>query len=661
MKKCLYFLFFFLMSFGEGVFMNKLAANVFWKSDITTDFILSDSVRLGEVQIDNGNIFFLEGRPSEKGRNAIVKMRDEKSKCILPVEYNARSKVHEYGGGAYTVSKDRVYFINFSDQRIYLLEKEKLTPITKEGNFSYSEMVINEKLNKLYCIREDHSQEEIKNEIVNIDLKTKKISIVATGCDFYSSIAINSDCKKMVFLQWNHPNMPWDGTELVLADIEANGSISNEKSVAGGVDISIFQPRWSANGDLYYISDKTNWWNIYRYRDGKAENITPANAEFGYPQWVFGLSNYDFVEKGNKKYIVCTYCQNGKKYLATLDLESLELKNFDMPFNSYNYVQGYKNRAYFIGGSPTLANSLVELDIDSGKYKILKKSKDVSVEIEDISVAEFIEFPTENNKTAYGYFYPPKNKKYKLKKGCLPPLIVKSHGGPTAGARTSLDLETQYWTSRGFAVVDVDYGGSIGYGKEYRKRLEKMWGIVDVDDCVNAAKYLISKNLVDKDKLIIKGGSAGGYTTLCALTYRDVFAAGVSYFGVSDLEPFVEDTHKFESRYLDSLIGEYKTNREVYLTRSPIHYTDKLSCPVLLLQGNEDKIVPPSQSEKMFDALLKKKIPTAYILFENEQHGFRQSQTIKRAIEAEVYFYSKIFGLQMQEKIEPIDIANLND
>ncbi|MFM7887700.1 MAG: S9 family peptidase, partial [Pseudanabaena sp.] len=409
---------------------------------------------------------------------------------------------------------------------------------------------------------------------------------------------------QLAWISWNHPYMPWDGTELWVADLVETEvgvlAIQNLQLVAGGEQESIFQPRWSADGNLYFVSDRTGWWNLYRTsRDKLAiQPLAPMEAEFGLPQWVFGMSTYDFTNNGK---ILCSYTQQGKSHLALIDPLNLEsgLKEIDLPFTYISGIQCEGDRAVFHGGSATEPTAIVLLDITSETWQKVRIASELQLDPDYISVAQPVEFPTANGKTAHGLFYPPKNKDFQGEPNEKPPLLVKSHGGPTASTSGSLSLGIQYWTSRGFAVLDVNYGGSTGYGREYRDRLKGNWGIVDVDDCANGAKFLADKGLVDGDRLAISGGSAGGYTTLCALTFRDDFKAGASHYGICDLEALATDTHKFESRYLDSLIGKYPEQKDLYIQRSPIHFTDKLSCAIAFFQGLEDKVVPPNQAEMM--------------------------------------------------------------
>jgi dipeptidyl aminopeptidase/acylaminoacyl peptidase len=479
---------------------------------------------------------------------------------------------------------------------------------------------------------------------------------LVSGNDFYASPRISPDGSHLVWLTWNHPNMPWDSSELWVGEITGAGAVDHEQRIAGGANESICQPKWSPDGILYFISDRTGWWNLYRWKAGRVEAICKMEAEFGVPQWTFGISTYGFESAGS---IVCTYIRDGSSYLASLDISTRKIKTIDIPYTSIAFLQAMPGGVVFIAGSPSEAAAIVGLSRATGKIEVLRRSTEVAIDPGYLSIPRAIDFPTENGLTAHAFFYAPKNRDFVATKGEKPPLLVISHGGPTGATSSQFSLMIQYWTSRGFAVADVNYGGSSGYGRAYRQRLNGQWGIVDVDDCVNCAQYLIKRGEVDANRVAIRGGSAGGYTTLAALTFRRFFKAGASYYGVSDLEALENDTHKFESRYSNSLIGPYPARRDLYRERSPINFVERLSCPVIFFQGNEDKVVPPNQAEKMVDALRQKGVPVAYLLFEGEQHGFRRAQNIKRALDAELYFYSRIFRFSLPEPVEPVPIENL--
>ena len=633
-----------------------------WRSPIGADLVASAFVGLGQPAIDGDDVYWTEMRPEEGGRTVIVRRTaDGRSSDVTPAPFNVRTRVHEYGGGAYTVSDGVVYFSNFADQRLY-----QQTPggppraLTPELDLRYADGVVDRTRGRLVCVREDHTAGgEPVNTIVSIDISEGGAGdILASGHDFYSSPRVSPDGTTLAWLSWDHPNMPWDGTELWVGELRGDGTVGTPTLVAGGRDESVFQPEWSPDGRLYFVSDRTGWWNIYRWAGGRDEPVTLEEAEFGVPQWAFGMRTYGFV---SERRIVCAYNRTGRWRVADLDTETLALRTVPTPFTELTRAGMCvsPDRVVFGAGSPTMPDSLMCHEPASGETLPLRRSFEAAIGREYLSGPESIEFDTEDGLTAHGSYYAPRNRDHAAPRDELPPLLVISHGGPTGAASTSLDLRIQYWTSRGFAVLDVDYGGSTGYGTAYRRRLNGRWGVVDVDDCVNGAIHLVSQGLVDGERLIVRGGSAGGYTTLSALTFRDVFKAGASHYGVSDLESLATDTHKFESRYLDTLVGPYPERRDLYLERSPVHHTDRLSCPVVLLQGLEDEVVPPSQAEMMVEALRAKGLPVAYVPFEGEQHGFRRAENVKRALEAELYFYSRVFRFEPADPIEPLDIENL--
>ncbi|MGZ6363798.1 MAG: S9 family peptidase [Ktedonobacterales bacterium] len=631
-----------------------------WTSPLTSDRIVSATVGLSSVQVDGDDIYWLESRPAEGGR--VVLVRHSASGTIAdvtPTPFNVRTRVHEYGGGAYTVKSGVVYFSHFADSHIY-----RLTPgaspqaFTHRENMRYADFVVDGAHNQLIAVREDHTggDKYPQNTIVGIALDGGgEERVLASGNDFYSSPRLSPDGKRLAWITWNHPNMPWDGTELWTADIQDNLILAQKQRVAGGQRESIVEPVWSPDGELHFASDRTGWWNLYRLRDGQIEALHPLDAEFARPHWVFGVSSYAFA---NPNTIICSYTQNGIWHLARLDTHTNALTPIETPYTVFADVRANNGAAICVAGSPTEPTALVHIDLESGRIEALRRSSANNFDAGYLSRPEPIEFPTEGGRTAHALFYPPHNHNYTSPANEKPPLLVMSHGGPTSAASTAFNPSIQYWTSRGIAVLDVNYGGSTGYGRPYRERLDGQWGIVDVDDSVNGARYLAERGRVDGDRLMITGGSAGGYTVLCALTFRDVFKAGASHYGVSNLEGDMLDTHKFESRYTESLVGPYPAQRDVYYQRSPINFTGRLSCPVIFFQGLDDKVVLPGQSELMVQALREKGVPVAYLPFEGEGHGFRRAENIKRSLDAELYFYGKVFGFTPADAIEPVHIDN---
>ena len=640
----------------------KVAPYGSWASPITSDLIVSGAIGLNQPAIDGDDIYWVELRPSEGGRQVIVRRSASgEISDINPPPLNARTRVHEYGGGDYAVKDGSVYFSNFADQRVYRqVGSEPPVPITPVADMRYADALVDLSRARIICVREDHSRQssEAVNTIVSLSTNGNDDGgqVLVSGNDFYSSPGLSPDGKTLVWLTWNHPNMPWDGTELWQANVESDGSLTEARCVAGGESESIFQPQWSPDGRLYFVSDRNGWWNLCRLDEGKTVPVTTLEAEFGLPQWAFGLSVYAFE---SAERIICTYFVRGMARLALINTETLELELLNTPYTDLSWIRASVGQAVFRAGSPTTPPAIVRFDLQAREFETLRRSNNLKIDPEFLSVPQAIEFPTEDGLSAHGFYYPAQNKDYSAPDGERPPLLVKSHGGPTSAAATALSLYIQYWTSRGIAVLDVNYGGSSGYGRDYRERLKGKWGIVDVDDCVNGAKYLVNRGEVDPNRLMITGGSAGGYTTLCALTFRNTFRAGASHYGVSDAEALAIETHKFESRYLDKLFGPYPERRDIYYDRSPINFSERLSCPVIFFQGLEDKVVPPNQAEMMVEALQKKGVPVAYVAFPGEQHGFRQAQNIKRSLDGELYFYSKIFGFELAEAVEPVEIRNL--
>jgi Dipeptidyl aminopeptidases/acylaminoacyl-peptidases len=578
---------------------------------------------------------------------------------ITPAGYNARTRVHEYGGGHYAVSQGTVWFANFDDQRLYLQERDAdPVPITPEADVRHADMLVDPGRGRIFAVREDHTTgaAEAVNTLVALDWRGEREAMtIAAGNDFYSSPRLSPDRNRLAWLTWNHPNMPWDGTELWVGELDAEGRATSARKVAGGSSESIYQPEWSPGGELYFVSDRNDWWNLYRVRGDGDEPVCRRAAEFGAPQWGFGMTSYSFLGATD---IVCVYSEAGGSKLGQIDTAKGTLKQIELLYTTLSGVAVSGGWVALIAASPTLSERLLVVDAGTGAQEVVKVSNPAHIDPGYFSIPQPIEFPTEGGVTAHAFYYPPKNKDYEAAAGEKPPLVVHCHGGPTSSAGSSFDLEYQYWTSRGFGIVDVNYGGSSGYGRAYRLRLNSNWGVIDVDDCINAARYLVEHGLVDGKRIAITGGSAGGFTTLVALTKRGFFNAGASHFGIGDLVTFIKETHKFESHYLDTLIGPYPERADLYRDRSAVNFADNLNCPVILFQGLEDKVVPPSQADEFVAVCEKKKLPYAYLAFEGEQHGFRQAKNIRRSIEGELYFYSQIFDFATADDIEPVDIRN---
>jgi dipeptidyl aminopeptidase/acylaminoacyl peptidase len=615
-----------------------------WDSPIGAGEVARGGIRLSEPRLaDDGSAWWLEGRPLEGGRYVLVREGDD----VTPPPFNVRTRVHEYGGGAWLLSGGTVFFSNFDDQRLYRLDPGgEPRPITPEGPLRYADGRATPDGATIVCVRETHGDGEPVNEVVAVPADgAGDQRVLASGRDFYSFPTVSPDGATLCWTCWDHPNMPWDGTELWVAPLDRPGEA---RLVAGGADESIWQPSFGPDGTLHWISDSTGFWNLYR--DG--EQLTDERADLGYPQWLFGGSTYAFLDDGT---IAVIRTDNGEERLCLLRDGSLE--ELDLPYTCYAFpsLHSRGERLIFAATGPADPRAIASWDASAG-LEILRAAGEVTLDDGWISIPRHVEFPTNGGRTAHAFYYPPANPDCEGPEGERPPLIVQSHGGPTGHTSPELELEILFWTSRGIGIVDVNYGGSSGHGREYRRRLDGTWGIVDVEDCVAAAQHLANEGEVDGSRLAIHGGSAGGYTTLCALVFRDDFAAGASHYGVADAETLARDTHKFESRYLDRLIGPYPEAAQTYRERSPIHFADRLRSPVILFQGLEDEVVPPSQAEEMVAALRANGVPHAYLAFEGEQHGFRRSETIIRCLEAELSFYAQIFGFEPAGDIEPVAI-----
>jgi dipeptidyl aminopeptidase/acylaminoacyl peptidase len=632
-----------------------------WASPLSAARATAGALRLGQIALDGDDVYWLEGRASEGGRNVLVRASAGAPPVdVSPADFNVRTRVHEYGGAAYAVHRGAVYASNFADQRLYDITPGRPSrPLTPEGYF-YAQCRVDPLRPRLICVREDHTKDEAQPPaaVVAVPLDAKGPApgaVLAQGADFYSDATLSPDGRRLAWLQWRHPNMPWDGTELYVADLDGRGAPLSPVRVAGGDDESVFQPSWSPDGILYFVSDRTGWWNLYRVRGDVVQALHPLAAEFGRPQWLLGMSTYAFASENR---VVVTYSQEGRWHMALLSLEPRRVEPLDLTLEPLDAVVANGRAAYFVGGSPTEGPAIARVPFGAAEAEILKRSRTDAVEAALVSTPEAISFDS-GGQAVHAFYYPPTNPGFRAPAGTTPPLLVLSHGGPTTATDDVLDPEIQFWTTRGFAVVDVNYGGSSGYGRPYRQRLNGQWGVVDVRDAVNAAKHLVAAGKADPARLITRGGSAGGYTTLAALTFHDTFKAGASYYGISDLEVLARDTHKFESRYLDSLVGPYPAAQALYRDRSPIHFVDRLNCALILLQGLEDKVVPPNQSAMMADAVRKKGLPVAYVTFPGEQHGFRKAENIVRALESELYFYGKVFGFTPADSLAPVPIDNL--
>jgi dipeptidyl aminopeptidase/acylaminoacyl peptidase len=634
-----------------------------WESPFPISLLTAGVVALIEPTAAGGVRWWLEGRPDEGGRQVLVRRDPDGTMTRLtPEGFNVRTRVHEYGGAPYLVDGDLVIVSDFATGRLHrVVAPGELEPLTPEKAWRFADPVVDRSRNRLIAVREDHEPDtiarhgEAENSLVAIDLASGDVTTLAEGADFFAAPRLSPDGRRLAWLEWRHPNLPWDGTELRLADIAPDGTIAAAATIAGGSSDWISQPRWSPAGVLHFAAEPTGWMNLYRVVDGRIEPVAPIAAEFVYPDWQFGYSTSAFLADGS---IVAVGRSGGHDRLYRIDPAG-SVAEIEVPFTEMSGLVADGDRVVLRGSTPAAGSAIVDLDPASGEWTALRAGLSVPIDPADVAMPELVEFPTEGGRTAFGLFYAPHNRAFRGPAGDRPPLVVTSHGGPTASAFSGLSIGTQLFTSRGFAVLDVDYGGSTGYGRDYRKRLEGEWGVVDLDDCVNGARWLADEGRVDGERLSIRGGSASGYTTLCAVTFRDAFRAGTSYFGIGDLETFVAQTHKFESRYLDRLIGPYPERRDLYRERSPLNFTERISCPVLILQGAEDRVVPPAQAEQIVDALWEKRLPHAYLLFPGEDHGFRAAANIIRSFEAELSFLGQVFGFAPADPIEPIEVQFL--
>ena len=627
-----------------------------WSSPLSAEILAAKGNRFGHMCVDGTSLYWLESRADENGRGVIVKCD---SNCelseVLPKNISVRSKVHEYGSGDYTVDDDTIYFCDADDQCVYRYDGEliQLTPKEKE-EARYADFIISPDKNYLICVRERHCETKVVNDLVCLSLVEKeestgfaKLSILHSGFDFYSFPRLTKQGHRFCWTCWNQPDMPWDAAELWVADFHSDGTIDAAHKVAGGggreVQYSVYQPTWSEDGILHYISDASGWTNLYSCRDGVLNALTPIDREFGIPQWVLASSTYS-ITKDNQIYAV--YIQDGKQQLCHIDEETGHIEPIALPYRYFgDHLLSAGDYLCFRAAGPATQEAIYAFNTKTQEIKALSNKQNFPIAVEELSIASAIKFESADQRISHAFYYKPNNTNYEAPKGAKPPLIVMSHGGPTGMTNNSLDPSIQFWTNRGFAVVDVNYTGSTGYGKKYRDALNGQWGILDVEDCIAAANYLVEEGLADKNSLLIRGGSAGGYTTLCALTFYNVFAAGMSRYGVADLESLASDSHKFEARYLDGLVGKYPDDKAIYRERSPIYHTDKLSCPILILQGEDDKVVPPNQAEMMVEALKEKNIPYAYRLYKGEGHGFRRAETIIDAFNSELSFYRQVLKI----------------
>jgi dipeptidyl aminopeptidase/acylaminoacyl peptidase len=626
-----------------------------WRSPVSAASLAEGAIGLGDLRVAGGRLYWLETRPAEGGRQVVMTATDG-VRQLTPEGFNARTRVHEYGGAPFVVAPDGLWFSHFRDQRLYRQAGQGAPePMTPEG-YRYADAVAAPG-GGLIAVREDHTDpSKVRNAVVRLSGRPGDAGEVLFGAsDFVAYPRVSPDGRRLAWIAWDFPAMPWDATRLYVAELGASG-LENQRQVAGGADISVIEPQWASDGTLVWLSDESGFWNLYDDRSGAPRAILPRAAEFGGPLWSLGASHYALL--GER--IAAAVREGGREILLLIDPAAGTAEPVATPFSSLSSIRTLdENHIAAIGHSATQTGALVVIDVTTGACEVIRRPSPVSLPAADISPAEPISFPSAGGRMAHALFYPPANAAFHAPAGERPPLIVQAHGGPTASASGAFSLGIQYWTSRGFAVVDVDYGGSSGYGRAYRKLLDGQWGVVDVEDVIAAARYLADAGRVDAARIAIHGGSAGGFTVLAALSQSDVFSAGGDFYGVADLEALARDTHKFESRYLDGLIGPWPEAKALYDARSPINHLDRFATPLLILQGAEDPIVPPNQAHMIRDALQARGVPVACIEFEGEGHGFRRAENIIHAKEAELYFYGRVFGFEPADAIEALEIANL--
>jgi dipeptidyl aminopeptidase/acylaminoacyl peptidase len=627
-----------------------------WHSPLAAADLARSAISLNYVEVSDGVPYWVESRPAEGGRCVVVTSATNGAvRELTPPGFNVRTRVHEYGGTPYAMSGDTVYFSNFSDQRLYAHRPgEAPVALTPEG-YRYADFELGRTSRQLFCVREDHTgQGEPKNTIVVVDpTQAGPGKVLFDGSDFVAYPRVSPDGRRIAWVAWNHPDMPWDTATLYVAELTDSG-LSGITAVTRGADESVLEPRWDTDGTLYFVSDRSNWWNLYRYKDNRVAAVFAFAAEIASPLWTLGQSNYALTGDGRA---VIRYTVAARDRLGVVSLESGNLAPLDLPFVGLSNIRlASANTAIAIAASPTEEAAVVSIDLLTGGYRVLRTPGSLKLETPFISVAESIEFPTADGRTAHAFYYPPTNPDFAGPTGERPPLVVKVHGGPTSHSKSEFAMGTQYWTSRGFALLDVNHGGSSGFGRDYRERLKGNWGVVDVGDVVAAVKYLIGTARVDGNRAAIRGGSAGGFTVLAALAFHDVFKAGANYYGVSDLEALARDTHKFEARYLDRLVAPLPEGRSIYEARAPIRHLEHFNAALITFQGTEDKVVPPGQSRAIVAALEAKGVPVAYVEFEGEQHGFRKAENIVRSLESELAFYGRVFGFTPDGPLPPVTL-----
>jgi dipeptidyl aminopeptidase/acylaminoacyl peptidase len=636
-----------------------------WASPLSAEALAAGGIYFGDLRSAYGELYWTENVPAAKGAIALFSLKKGVTAPVTPAGANVRTRVHEYGGAPFIVAGDTIYYSQFSDQRLYALKAGgSATPVTPP-NYRYADCIAQPGTGSdggavaaLICVREDHTDPaHVRNTLVRLKLPVAGAGeVLFEGTDFVAYPRLSPDGLRLAFISWNHPNMPWDGTELRVAELTPQG-LKAPKLVAGGAAESVLEPQWDRDGSLYFISDRSGFWNLYAQRDEGVHAVWPRAAEFAGPLWTFGQSNYVLLGDGRA---VLRFGERGVDRLAVVDLKGGTARVLDLPYVEFSHLTPIDaGHIAAIAESPTSPLSIISIDLATRTATTLRSAGRSPLPPEAVSVAAAIDFPSAQGREAHAFYYPPANPRYRGTPGTLPPLLALVHGGPTGLASPALRLGVQFWTSRGFAVVDVNYGGSSGYGRAYRQALNGNWGVVDAEDVIAAVRFLVASKRADPMRTAISGGSAGGYTVLVALSTSDVFRAGADFFGVSDMTALARDTHKFESRYLDSLIGPLPQSQAIYDSRSPLNHLDGFKVPVIVLQGADDPIVPPNQSERIVGALRARHVPVAYVLYPGESHGFRKPETIINSLQAELSFFGQVFGFKPADQLPPLTIEGL--
>ena len=616
--------------------MSRPAPGGSWASPLSIAAATAAQRRYLQPRLYRGAAYWLESRPDEGGRSVLVKSTGGRREDLTPPPYSVRSRAHEYGGGAYLPADHALYFCNDSDQCLYALERGEIRRVTPPSPRRYADLVLDARNERLLCVCEEHDTDgSVKNFLASVSLADGTITTLLTGRDFVSSPALSPDGRHLAWLAWDDPQMPWDGCELWLAELHADG-LRVSRRIAGGAGESLFQPRWSPRGVLHFVSDRNGYWNLYRYAIGKTEVLWSDSADYGYAQWLFGMSSYGFLAEDE---VAAVRVERGRSSLVRI--HAGECMTMEASCSHVEHLDALEGRMLFLGGAADRPMGILEGD---GHHFTSLSGPGLSIGAEYLSRAHALSFPTSQGETAHAWYYPPRNRDYTLPADETPPLIVRCHGGPTAMNGDALEPRIQFWTSRGFAVADLNYRGSTGYGRAYRRSLVGYWGVKDVEDAVYLLAHLAETGLADPRRAAVAGSSAGGYTALATLTFKDAFRGGSIQYGVSDLTTALRDTHKFEARYGDTLLGPWPAAREIYRERSPLHAAERIRVPVLLFQGLKDTVVPPDQTARLVEVLKAHRVPVACLTFPEEGHGFRRAETLQAVLAAELAFYAYLFG-----------------